>query len=62
MGTFIKYVFYIVLIAVLYIVISAMYNGDLNKNSTVDEVGTQIKSGAQNMISDTTKAVEDVVK
>ena len=58
MGTFIKYVFYIFLIVVLYIVISAMYNGDLNKNSTMDEVGTQVKNGTQNIISATTDAVE----
>ena len=62
MRTVIKYVFYLVLIAVLYIVISAIYNGSINKSTTVSEVGTEIKSGAEKMVSDTAKAVENSVK
>ncbi len=61
MKTVIKYVFYLVLIAILYIVISAMYNGSINKSTTVGEVGTEIKSGAEKMVSDTAKAVENSV-
>ena len=59
MRTVIKYVFYLVLIAILYIVISAMYNGDINKTSTMEEVGTEIKTGAENMVSNTKKAMDN---
>ena len=62
MGTVIKYVFYLVLIAVVYIVISDIYNGSINKSTTVSEVGTEIKSGAEKMVSDTADGIKDAVK
>ena len=62
MRTVIKYVFYLVLIAILYIVISAMYDGSINKSTTVGEVGTEIKTGAEKMVSDTADSIKDVVK
>lgn len=62
MKTVIKYVFYLVLIAILYIVISAMYNGTINKSTTMSEVGTEIKTGAEKMVSDTANGIKDVVK
>ena len=62
MRTVIKYVFYLVLIAILYIVISAMYNGSINRSTTMEEVGSEIKSGAEKMVSDTAKAVENSAK
>lgn len=58
MKTLFKYIFYLLLIAILYIVISAMYNGDMNSSTTVGEVGNQIKTGAEKMVSDTAKVVE----
>ena len=61
MKTLFKYVFYLILIAVLYIVISAMFDGSMNSSTTVGEVGEQIKSGAQKMATDTVKAVENSV-
>ncbi len=62
MKTVIKYVFYLVLIAILYIVISAMYNGTINKSTTMSEVGTEIKTGAEKMVSDTANGIKDAVK
>ncbi|MBR2922667.1 MAG: hypothetical protein IKC10_05035 [Alphaproteobacteria bacterium] len=62
MRTVIKYVFYLVLIAILYIVISAMYNGTINKSTTMSEVGTEIKTGAEKMVSDTANGIKDAVK
>ena len=57
-----KYLFYLVLIAVLYIVISAMYDGKINGSTTVNEVGVQVSSGIDKMASDTVKKVENVIK
>ena len=62
MGTVVKYVFYLVIIAILYIVISAMYNGNINKSTTMGEVGTEIKTGAEKMVSDTANGMKDAVK
>ena len=62
MKTIFKYLFYLVLIAILYIVISAIYNGKINGSSTVDEVGAQISSDAEKMASDSANAVKNAVK
>ena len=62
MKTIFKYLFYLVLIAVLYIVISAMYDGKINGSSTVNEVEAQISSGIDKMASDTVDAVEKITK
>ena len=61
MNTVIKYVFYLILIAVLYVIISAIYNGNMNSSTSVGEVGAQIKTGVENMVADTVKAAEDSV-
>ena len=47
MQTIFKYLFYLVLIAILYIVISAMYNDKIKGSTTVDEIGAQISSGVE---------------
>ena len=62
MGTVVKYVFYLVIIAILYIVISVMYNCNINKSTTMGEVGTEIKTGAEKMLSDTANGIKDAVK
>ena len=62
MKTVFKYLFYLVLIAVLYIVISAIYDGKINGSTTVDEIGAQISSDAEKMASDTANVVKNVAK
>ncbi len=62
MKTIFKYLFYLVLIAVLYIVISAMFGGKINGSSTVSEVGAQISSDMKKMADDTVNTVENAVQ
>ena len=57
-----KYIFYLILIAVLYIVISAMYNGKVNTSSTVSEVGVNVYSDAKKIAADSVNAIEKAVK
>lgn len=62
MKTIFKYLFYLIVIAVLYIVISAIYNGEMNGETTVNEVGAQISSDAKKMTSDAVNAVEKAIE
>ena len=62
MKTIFKYLFYLVLIAVLYIVISAMYSGKINGSSMANKEEAQISSGIDKIASDTVDAVEKITK
>ncbi len=61
MGTFLKYVFYLVLIVIIYLVGKGIYDGDINKTTTVGSVVEQVNDGAQQMVKDTGNAVENAV-
>ena len=52
MKTVFKYLFYLVVIAVLYIVISALYAGKMNGEATIDDAVAQMTSGVDKMVSD----------
>ena len=52
MGTFLKYVFYLVLIIVIYLVGKGIYQGDINEKTTVGEVADTVESGAAQMAKD----------
>ena len=49
MGTFLKYVFYLVLIIVIYLVGKGIYQGEINEKTTVGEVADTVESGAAQM-------------
>ena len=61
MGTILKYLFYLVLIVVLYLVGRGIYEGQIDKTTTVGEVVNQVDTGAKQMVKDTSNAVENAV-
>ena len=62
MGTFLKYVFYLVLIIVIYLVGKGIYQGEINEKTTVGEVADTVESGAAQMAKDGTNAVKKEIK
>lgn len=61
MGTFLKYLFYLVLIIVIYLVGRGIYEGNIDKQTTVSEVVDQVESGSKQMMQDTGDAVENAI-
>ena len=49
MRTFLKYVFYLALLFVVYIIAKGVWEGSITNQSTVSQVATDVKDGAQNM-------------
>ena len=49
MRTFLKYVFYLALLFVVYIIAKGVWEGSITNQSTVSQVVTDVKDGAQNM-------------
>ena len=49
MRTFLKYVFYLALLLVVYIIAQGVWEGSITNQSTVSQVATDVKEGAQNM-------------
>lgn len=64
MGTILKYIFYIALIIIIYLVGKGIFEGNITETTTVGQVVDDVKSGASNMASDvadkTKEAVGDV--
>ena len=58
MGTFFKYIFYVVLIFVVYLVGKGIYEGSINETSTVNDVVNNIENSAKNIVKETGSAVE----
>lgn len=61
MGTFLKYVFYLALIVIIYLVGKGIYNGQINENTTVGSVIDQVDTGAQGLASEADGAVKNAV-
>ena len=58
MGTILKYIFYIALIIIIYLVGKGIFEGSINETTTVGQVVDDVKSGAADMaadVADTTK-------
>ena len=62
MGTFLKYVFYLVLIVVIYLVGKGIYQGEINEKTTVGEVADTVESGAVQMAKDGADSVKEEIK
>lgn len=64
MGTLLKYLFYIFLIIVIYLLGVGFYKGTIDKDTTVGEVASDVTQGTKEIINDgyeTTKsAIEDI--
>ena len=66
MGTILKYLVYIFLIIVIYLLGIGFYEGNINKNTTMGEVAQDVTHGTEEIIKegyDTTKdTIERVVE
>ena len=61
MGTILKYAFYLALIFIVYLVFAGFYEGKITKNSTVEEVGSEVSDNAKRIISDTYNKTKDEI-
>ena len=58
MGTILKYVFYLILIVVIFLVGRGIYEGSIDSDTTVGEVVEQVDAGAKNMVKSGSETVE----
>ena len=61
MGTTLKYLFYIALIIIVYLVGKGIFEGRIDEKTTVGQVVDDVKSGAANMASDAADTAREVV-
>lgn len=62
MGTLLKYVFYVILVVVIYLVAKGVYDGNINKQTTVGSVVEQVEAGSEQLAEKGAKKVENAVK
>ncbi len=64
MGTFLKYVFYIVVIVVVYLVARGIYDGSITEKTTVGQVVSDVDTGSKELVKDgyqaTKKSIENM--
>ncbi len=61
MGTFLKYLFYLILIIVIYLVGKGIYDGTIDKQTTVGSVVNQVDAGAEQIAKDAGNAIDNAV-
>jgi len=61
MGTFLKYVLYLILLIIVFLVGKGIYDGNIDKTTTVGEVVSQVGDGTKQMVKDTGDAVGEAV-
>ena len=59
MGAILRYLFYVFVIIVLYLLVVGIYEGTINKNTTLGAVTDDVTQGTQEIISDGYKATKD---
>ncbi len=62
MGTFLKYVFYLILIIVIYLVGKGIYDGDITEKTTVGQVVDTVETGAAQMAKESSNAVKEEIQ
>lgn len=62
MGTILKYLFYVFLIIVIYLLGVGFYEGTINKDSTVGEVTQDVAEGTKDMVKDGYNATKDAIE
>lgn len=58
MGTLLKYIFYIIIILLIYLVAKDIYDGKINQDTTVREMGTTLEQQSQKIVKDGVAAIE----
>lgn len=59
MGTLLKYIFYIIIILLVYLVAKDIYDGKINQDTTVREMGTTLEQQSQKIVKDGVSAIEN---
>lgn len=59
MGTLLKYLFYIILVIVLYLVGKGIYEGQINEKTTVGQVMTDVGEGTKGIVKQGVDATVD---
>ena len=62
MGTFLKYIFYIILIVVIYLVGRGIYEGSINEQTTVGSVVEQVGEGGKQLATGGATAMHKVME
>ena len=62
MGTLLKYVFYVILVVVIYLVAKGVYDGNINKQTTVGSVVEQVEAGSEQLAEEGAQEVQNAVK
>ncbi len=58
MGTLLKYIFYIIIILLIYLVAKDIYDGKINQDTTVREMGTTLEQQSQKIVKDGVETIE----
>lgn len=58
MGTLLKYIFYIIIILLIYLVAKDIYDGKINQDTTVREMGTTLEQQSQKIVKDGVATIE----
>lgn len=53
MDTILKYIFYIALIFIIYLIVAGFYEGKISKNSTISDVTSEVSTNAKKIITNT---------
>lgn len=61
MGTFLKYLFYIALVVVIYLVGKGVYEGQIDEKTTVGQVVSDIGTGTKEMVKNGVNATENAI-
>ncbi len=62
MGTFLKYVFYLILIIVIYLIGKGIYDGNITEKTTVGQVVDTVGTGAAQMAKDSGNAIKEEIQ
>lgn len=62
MGTLLKYLFYIFLLIVIYLLGVGFYEGTINKDTTVGEVTQDVAEGTKEIVKDSYNATKNAIE
>ena len=62
MGTFLKYVFYVIVIVVVYLIGRGIYEGSITEKTTVGQVVSDVGTGSKELVKDAIKLLQKTKK